>query len=274
MAIGVDQLLIGALLLVPDEIEIFFNADAMGKPRLERLGSKKEGSLEDWVAALARKEVSDSSNTKAARIEKRLAKIRRREERKQATEKCKPNTPTFSAKNASVLGGNLTPRGKSVAISASNSSTLLNELSQKLEERVSLINQKNTKLWQKPYSSALPTPKKRRRQRDDCQQPRSSDYGGVGLARASLWISLDDPSWRPKLEEEFSEHISGFFGKQRTNAMKKQLDGTMLWRQLLAEKQGRKKGKQLISDKTINGKKLSTMTPDERAEAIIRAGKI
>jgi hypothetical protein len=67
----------------------------------------------------------------------------------------------------------------------------------------------------------------------------------------------------PKLEQEFQEHIPGFFGKQRTKAMKKQLDGNMLWRQL-AEKRYAK----------VNGRKLSDMTPDERVEALIAAGHL
>jgi len=68
-------------------------------------------------------------------------------------------------------------------------------------------------------------------------QPKNNDYGGLGLARPSLYIPFDDISFVPKLEEEFSEHIDGFFGKTRTKAMKKQSDGNMLWRQRLKAKQ-------------------------------------
>lgn len=68
-------------------------------------------------------------------------------------------------------------------------------------------------------------------------QPRRSDYGGIGLARESIYIPLDVNGWRGKLCKKFREHIPGFFGKQRTKAMKKQTDGDMLWRQRLAIKQ-------------------------------------
>jgi hypothetical protein len=68
-------------------------------------------------------------------------------------------------------------------------------------------------------------------------EPRKSDYGGIGLARPSLWIALDEQGWRSKLNQNFIEHIPGFFGKHRTNAMKKQLDSDMLWKQLLIKKQ-------------------------------------
>ncbi|KAL3911890.1 MAG: hypothetical protein SGILL_007106 [Bacillariaceae sp.] len=96
----------------------------------------------------------------------------------------------------------------------------------------------------------------------DSIQPRPSDYSGIGLARQSLYIEFVDPSYFPKLEEEFREHIPGFFGKQRTKAMKKQTDGKMLWRQL--------------QDRKSSGmsKKLKNMNPDERVQAMIDAGMI
>jgi hypothetical protein len=68
-------------------------------------------------------------------------------------------------------------------------------------------------------------------------QPRKCDYGGIGLARPSLYIALDESGWRRKLNQNFLEHIPGFFGKQRSKAMKKQLNGDMLWKQRLAIKQ-------------------------------------
>lgn len=70
-------------------------------------------------------------------------------------------------------------------------------------------------------------------------QPRRSDYGGIGLARESVYIALNENGWRKKLCKKFIEHIPGFFGKQRTKAMKKQTSGDMLWRQRLAMKQQR-----------------------------------
>lgn len=116
---------------------------------------------------------------------------------------------------------------------------------------------------------------------DENIQPRKNDYGGLGLARNSLLISLRDVSFVPKLEQEFAEHIHGFFGKQRTKAMKKQLDGNMLWRRLQKQKDadgkshGRKKNKDnFFGDIKVDGKKLSDMTPDERVEAMIKLDMI
>ena len=41
----------------------------------------------------------------------------------------------------------------------------------------------------------------------------------------------------PLLEEEFAEHIPGFFGKSKTASVKKQKGEEMLWKQRLEEKQ-------------------------------------
>jgi len=68
-------------------------------------------------------------------------------------------------------------------------------------------------------------------------QPRIRDYNGQGLVRPSLFLPLNDPSFVPKLELEFAEHIPGFFGKAKTKAAKKQSDENMLWRRCLKAKE-------------------------------------
>jgi hypothetical protein len=113
-------------------------------------------------------------------------------------------------------------------------------------------------------------------------QPRKRDYGGMGLARTSLFLPFNDPSYIPKLTQEFEEHVPGFFGRQRTKAMKKQLNQNMLWKQVRSVaaaassplQQSDRKGVQKILPARVSGKKLADMTPDERVEAMIRAGLI
>lgn len=253
----------------------------MGKKRAHEATKKNgNGQLEDWATALAARTTASetTTTTKTERIEKRLAKKRRREESKQERGKSNPIFEAPAEENDASSQKKPSARREHSAVASRASKQLhrLNLLSQKVEERVALIKQNSSKTWKKPYSPVPIVPKKRRRQREDCQQPRASDYGGIGLARASLWIPLDDPSWQPKLEEEFAEHVPGFFGKQRTKAMKKQVDGKMLWRQLVAEKQGQdlSSKQKLPGNQKINGKKLSAMSPDERVEAMIRAGMI
>jgi len=64
--------------------------------------------------------------------------------------------------------------------------------------------------------------------------------------------------------------------------MKKQLDGTLLWRRLRLQKEkggaGAKGGKKSREDnwdnKIVDGKKLASMSPDEKVEAMIKLGMI
>jgi hypothetical protein len=126
-------------------------------------------------------------------------------------------------------------------------------------------NSDERRIRKRPRSYTPPAPgiKKRRigRWTAESIQPRSSDYSGIGLARDSLYIEFSDPSCIPKLEEEFQEHVPGFFGKQRTKAMKRQMDGNMLWRQL-------------ANNKNSMSKKMKSMSPDERVQAMLDAGMI
>jgi hypothetical protein len=55
-------------------------------------------------------------------------------------------------------------------------------------------------------------------------------------------LPLNDATFIPRLEEEFAEHIPGFFGKAKTAAVKKQKEGEMLWRKRLEEKQKEESG--------------------------------
>ena len=73
-------------------------------------------------------------------------------------------------------------------------------------------------------------------------QPRNRDYNGQGLARPSLYLPLNDATFIPRLEEEFAEHIPGFFGKSKVNSVKKQRGEDMLWKKRLEEKQRENSG--------------------------------
>ena len=95
-------------------------------------------------------------------------------------------------------------------------------------------------------------------------QPRIRDYNGQGLVRRSLFLPLNDPSFVPKLELEFAEHIPGFFGKAKTKAAKKQSDEKMLWRRCLKAKEEEEGG----SGK--KKKKKNRQGGDDRFESMIR----
>ena len=91
-------------------------------------------------------------------------------------------------------------------------------------------------------------------------EPRKSDYGGLGLARPTLYLPFSDPSWIPRLEQAFAEHVPGWSGKPpMMQAMKKQRDSNLLWRRLQREKaSGKGRG----------------MTADERVEAMLQSGDL
>ena len=95
-------------------------------------------------------------------------------------------------------------------------------------------------------------------------QPRIRDYNGQGLVRPSLFLPLNDPSFVPKLELEFAEHIPGFFGKAKTKAAKKQADENMLWKRCLKAKEEEEGG----SGK--KKKKKNRVGGEDRFESMIR----
>jgi hypothetical protein len=250
----------------------------MGK-RGRNDSSHKNDELVDWITALAKKnEVSSAefAESKQERIERRQAKKLRREERTKTLK-----TYTSIRDSAPVIAGPSEPTKLNLANhhhvdeskNIAKTRGLLTMLSQQIEDRVSEIHK--TKKSKRPFHASFIKAKKRKRTHDEhdmirMTQPRKNDYGGIGMARPSLYIELDDPSWKPKLEEEFKEHIPGFFGKQRAKVMKKQLDGKLLWRQLRQPSIINT----LLKDRKIGGKKLSSMTPDERVEAMIKAGML
>ena len=258
----------------------------------------KEDELKVWVTKLVtqQNDVVSTSTSKAERIEKRLAKKKRIDEAKQKlqSKKKKPLLPAvvppIDAREEQLVKRslnepiNITDDRINLSRSPQQSKIQLSEFSEKLERCLELIKEKR-KSWQKRYIPApvlsVNTSKRRRQQlvnnMENWYQPQRSNYGGIGLARPSLFITLDDPSWQAKLEEEFLEHVPGFFGKQRTKAMKKQLDGQMLWRQLQNQKlvgSSSSLSRKNPSPFDISGKKLSHLKPDERVEALIRAGYI
>ena len=246
----------------------------------------------DWIASLARDNAS-SNDTKIASKEDRkrkreLKKNRRIEQKRQKElqqqQQQRPRQASIQDSEHPVSKPMKTHKKDHASSSLSSQykarSLLLLKLSKPRLRRLSQNLQtirKDTKGRPQPYydlptngnAKALRTShydpkasKKRKRGKwsEESIQPRRSDYSGIGLARVSMYIEFIDPSYFPKLEEEFREHIPGFFGKQRTKAMKRQTDGNMLWRRLADEK--KKKG---------NNKKFKGMSADERVQAMLDA---
>ena len=220
---------------------------------------KKDDHDDDWITTLAQNDVSNNGS----KIPSKEDRKRRREAKKARRQK--------SNDSENLLGKR--PRISTAAHSGISSSSFSYKLS---KNRLRCLSKKLVSLREesgkKGSDSARPRPyyhpsnesvsccvsKKRKRWNQNSIQPRPSDYNGIGMARNSLFIEFVDPSYNPKLEEEFREHIPGFFGKQRTKAMKKQRDGNMLWRRLANSKQKM-------------SKKLKGMSPDERVQTLIES---
>ena len=216
----------------------------------------KEKPLESWISSLA-KETTDASTTtgKAGRIEKRDAKKRRREDRQAAAGQSRPKKTEERTKGSGQKKQSEQDRRKDALMT----------LAVLIEETVAARMEQDEHPVPFPFVQVKRKSNKKRKLEEETIQPRNRDYGGIGLARPSMFLPLNDPSFIPKLEQEFAEHVPGFFGKQRTKAMKKQKDSGMLWRKLSDQKTQQTK---------VNGKKLSDMSADERVEAMLKAGML
>jgi len=86
-------------------------------------------------------------------------------------------------------------------------------------------------------------------------------------------LPFDDPSYVPKLELEFGEHVPGFFGKAKQKAAKKQADENMLWKRCLKAKE--EEGAVEAGNEGGGGKrkkKKKGMKLDDRVEGMMRKG--
>lgn len=226
----------------------------------KRAGNEKIATMADdtadWISVMAKRVTMEEPVllSKSERIERRNAKKRRRQERNPLPMSAKVDRIHEEIARDQKKVNRMSEVGiKSLARTVQNCTTALE------------VHSAYSRLYQAPDVFKTGKATTGNQLNEDLIQPRRRDYGGLGLARPSLYIELRDPSFVPKLEEEFAEHVPGFFGKQRTKAMKRQLDRNMLWRQL-AEKRA--------DDRKLDGKKLSDMNPDERVEAMIKARMI
>jgi hypothetical protein len=220
-------------------------------PPAKRKAAKEKLALEEWASLLAKKTAEPSLSAKDERVAKRAAKKRRREERLTTKAHDHKLQDTVRKSDGASFG-------------MDEQKLLLNGMSKTIKHCVSSEDApKRRPLF--TFSSSTKARNVKKSWQEDTIQPRKKDYGGIGLARPSLYIDFNDPSLVPKLESEFAEHIPGFFGKQRTKAMKKQLGGKMLWRKLSDSK---------TKEKIVNGKRLKDMSPDERVEAMIKIGML
>mmetsp|Transcript_16796 Transcript_16796/g.26203 ORF Transcript_16796/g.26203 Transcript_16796/m.26203 type:complete len:264 (-) Transcript_16796:1329-2120(-) len=210
------------------------------------------GNDDDWIESLV-KQVSSSdklcSTSKSQRIEKRKVKKMERMQRMKMKKQLRDVRKSKLADHQKKVNNGVVERLGRIGQMCKNASEQYMRINrQKCPEKSTLLEDLLRARYQKMKIT------------DSAIQPQKGSYGGIGLARSTYYLPFDDPSFRAKLEEEFFEHIDGFYGKQRTKAMKKQLDKDMLWKRLLREKKG------ILDEK---GMKLSS---DLKVKAMIDAG--
>lgn len=230
----------------------------------KRRDSVKNNSLDSLIHSLVQQESTKDGKanfptTKEERIQKRLAKKRKREDKQQQREI--HSLPTTHKQGISHQSGTDTYSVSKKLRTTSSSKQKLLDMADYIENLVQQVAAQ-CDYRRKPYKPlhARSTKHRKLNWNEDGIQPRKRDYGGIGLARPSLFLPNNDPAFLPRLEEEFKEHIPGFFGKkQRAKAAKKQ--NKMLWQTMKDVKQ-------------LKGVNLEKLSPDERVERLIEAGLI
>ena len=226
----------------------------MSRNNQKKKNHSRSSGMDDWISSLAKQATQNSSSANGG------VQIKSKEERKQkrAAKKAKRN----AAKHQQHTMKQQQKQQRQVTQSIAEAKQQVERNRRRLKSLSSIFHElRSSQQHREPY---IPVDSQKRKKKktwnEHTIQPRPQDYSGIGLARESLWVSFLDPSFEPKLVEEFSQHIPGFYGKQRTKAMKRQLDSNMLWRQL--------------ENKNKLSKKLQSMTPDQRVEAMIDAGML
>ena len=188
---------------------------------------------------------SITSRTKAERIKHRQEKKAKRQERKQRfDEERQARQAKKKSKQQNSISNDLTTTpGTSRKGLAPSSKKALVKLSNTFRSISSQQPPIKGRHKQDLINGVPPPPKGKATKQSTINptsselQPRTRDYNGQGLARPSLYLPLNDAAFIPRLEEEFAEHIPGFFGKSKTASVKKQKGEEMLWKQRLEEKQ-------------------------------------
>lgn len=241
---------------IPEKTPKKAAASSSFKKSAKKAAKIEQDSMVDWISSLAKSSASDAVvPTKQERQQKRADKKARRDAKR-------PEPEEKDEEDIRVPKRESKPPKKSQLEISKKRLEFLTATLRSISRAIAVHKQRPV-----PFSGKnQPLKRKKGNWDENSIQPGRSDYCGMGLARDSLYVSFDDPSFFPKLEEEFVEHIPGFFGKQRTKAMKKQLDGNMLWRQMAQ--------KDKMETTKVHGKKLSDMTPDDRVQAMIDAGMV
>ena len=228
----------------------------MAKKTKAQKTSAVDATMTDFVAALAQSADTAALPSKAERIAKRQAKRQRKQEEHANYRREQKKRKEEDVKKAAAGNSNRTSQRQERILAAWKRDW----------QALATLHAENPR-----YSPIVETADRKARnythsvqhkKMKNSLEPRKSDYGGLGLARPTLYLPFSDPSWLPRLEAAFAEHIPGWSGKPpMMQAMKKQRDANLLWKRLQREK-------------TKSSKAMRHLTPDERVEQMLKAGDL
>jgi len=168
----------------------------------------------DWIASIAEQSVALDGQkipSKQERIEKRQRKKRKYDEQKNSRyyslSQSLISDPREPLQNQSLYKQKINEKKLSQIKTAVEKSLYhIQKTSTTITDKPNLLGRKSTShIYTDPESKIKGKAVTHQQLTYDNIQPIKSRYGGLGLARPSLLLLLRDPSFIPKIEEEFSE---------------------------------------------------------------------
>jgi hypothetical protein len=166
-----------------------------------------------WIASIASQSVASDGHripSKLERIEKRKSKKRKWEDRKNIGHHPRSSTahaiaPTPNHALYKKISTNVHQKRLSqLAVAIEKSLSRMHKSSAQNDTNTT-GRKSNPKLYMDPESQVKGKAVSRQQLTEENIQPIKSGYGGLGLARPSMLLLLRDPSFIPKIEEEFYE---------------------------------------------------------------------
>lgn len=105
-----------------------------------------------------------------------------------------------------------------------------------------------------------------RKLKEHLLQPSRKHYSGMGYAKESVFLQLDDPDYDAKFGHIWEEHVPGFSGKS-FKKRKNTSEHSMLWKQRL-------KTKQASIQQQIGQAQVSTPTSRGKTQPLKRADRM
>lgn len=171
----------------------------------------------DWISGLVAVQAASTSNGKSEVVVSKQERKKRRNEKKRRREERKGSSIDQNIITKQTESHDSASKKTSATVDQRKRTELLDGLSRKIETIVKDVyleddtssSAKNRRKYANPYVHPESTIQGKatagQQLTESIIQPRKRDYGGLGLTRPSLLLSLRDHSFVPKLQEEFTE---------------------------------------------------------------------